>query len=116
MHSGVIVYIGGDASPRFAEMFRNSGLPAHVRERSITIVMKQPAWTWLENARDTVMMRSIPIDAAAEGFVELGKLADEQVEPAVIVVIEPHGAGTPPGSRDSRFLGYISEGSIAVIV
>src|SRR5450631_406725 len=97
-------------------MFGNAGLPAHVSERPVAIVVKQPAWPWPENARDTVMMRSIAIDAAAEGLVELGKLANEQIEPAVVVVVEPHRAGIPAGSRHPRFLRHVRECPIAVIV
>ena len=68
IHAAVIVYVRGDDSPGFAEMFGNAGLPAHIRESAVAIVMKQPAWPWLENARDAVVMRAVSIDAAAERF------------------------------------------------
>src|SRR2546430_16498127 len=61
-------------------------------------------------------MRSARVDAEAESFMELGKLADKEVEPAVIVVVKPHRPGAPSGNTDASTLGYISESSVPVVV
>ncbi len=62
------------------------------------------------------MVHAIFVDTAAERLVELGELADEQIEPAVVVVIEPDRAGTPAWSRDTRFLRHVGEGAVAIVV
>ena len=62
----------------------------------------------------------LPFLARTAGFVqrlrELNKLADEQVKPAIIVVIEPHCTGRPSRSRNPGFLGYVGESAIAIVV
>src|SRR5205085_6537704 len=41
---------------------------------------------------------------------------DEQIEPAVIVVVEEPGAGAPARGSDARPCRHVSEGAVAVIV
>ena len=48
-------------------------------------------------------------------FVEVNEPRDEEVEPAVVVVVEPDGAGGPSWSRDPRLLGHIGERAVAVV-
>ena len=61
------------------------------------------------------MVRSTVINAAAEGFVELGELTDEQIKPAIIVIVEPTCASAPSGSRNAGLLSYVCKRPIAII-
>ena len=47
---------------------------------------------------------------------EFDKAADEKVQPAVIVVIEPHRTGTPARTSHARFRSYIRKGPVTVVV
>ena len=49
------------------------------------------------------------------GFVEVDETTDEQIESAVIVIIEPDRAGSPSGGGDPCLLRYISEGAVTVV-
>src|SRR5215471_19386137 len=40
---------------------------------------------------------------------------DEQIQPAIIVVVEPAGSDRPLVARDSRLLGHVLEFSVAQI-
>jgi hypothetical protein len=50
------------------------------------------------------------------GFVEIDVPADEQVESAVVVIIEPDRACRPAGRGDTRLSAHIGEGAVAIIV
>ncbi len=62
------------------------------------------------------MMFAGDIDATATVGVECRKLADKQIEPAVVVVIKPDRGRIPAGSFNAGLPGYIGKSSIAVIV
>ena len=49
-------------------------------------------------------------------FAEFDILADEQIQPPVIVVVEPHRARAPSGGGDAGLLRHIGKRPIAVIV
>ncbi len=51
-----------------------------------------------------------------QGLGELHKLADEQVQPAIVVVIEPDGAGGPSWRGYAGFLGHIGKSAVAIVV
>src|SRR5260370_19738703 len=109
-------YIRGQHAPGFSRMSRNARFPADIRECPVAIVVKQPARPRLEDARNTIMMRAVLIDAAAARLVELRKLANEKVQPPIVVVIEPHRARTPSWSRDAGLLRNIRESPVAIIM
>ena len=96
-------------------MFGDPGFLADVGKGSIAVVMEERTAQRLEDARDAVVVNVIFIDAAAQGFVELHKAADEEIETAIVVVVEPDGAGTPPGQH-TRFLGDVGKRAVAVVV
>src|SRR5258708_39196088 len=97
-------------------MSRNARFTADIRECPVAIVVKQPARPRLEDARNTIMMRAVLIDAAAARLVELRKLANEKVQPPIVVVIEPHRARTPSWSRDAGLLRNIRESPVTIIM
>ena len=47
---------------------------------------------------------------------ELHKLADEQIQPPIVVVVKPDRAGGPSRRGYAGFLGHIGKGAIAVVV
>ena len=78
-------------------MLGDAGLAADVSKGTVAVVVKQPTGARIKNSRDAVVARAVFIDSATERFIELAELADEKIEPSVVVVIEPDGAGTPAG-------------------
>src|SRR5271165_6647504 len=110
VHATIVVYVRGDHAPSFSKMRGNAGFFAHVGERAVSIIMEEPAGSRLEDARNAVVMRAVGVHAAGNGFVELGELANKEVQAPVVVVIEPHRARTPAGSGDSGLFGNVSEG------
>jgi len=75
----------------------------------------------VENARVTIF-----VDASERGDVrgfanvvrELGEIdetADEEIEAAVVVVVEPDGAGSPPGSGDASTFSDVGKGAVAIV-
>src|ERR1700682_6240514 len=63
-------------------------------------------------------MAAVVMDSAGlvEFFAEIHEASDEQVQAAIFIVVEPHGAGSPSGSGESRFFRYIEKRSVSVIV
>src|SRR6185436_8360151 len=57
-----------------------------------------------------------PIIAATGFLVVVDEAGNEKIELAVLVIIEPDGAGGPSGRRDSGFLSYVCESAVAVVV
>src|SRR6516225_2848868 len=94
----------------------DSGFAADIAERPVAIVMKEKARARREDPRNTIVMRSIRVDAAAERFIELGELADKKIEPSVVVVVEPDCTGAPSGYTNAGALGYVGKRSVTVVV
>jgi hypothetical protein len=97
-------------------MFGDSGLFTDVSEGPVAIIVEEPTRTRLEDSRNAIVADPVFVDAAPGVLVELGKLADEEVQAAVAVVVEPDSAGVPSRSGYARFLRDISECAIAVVV
>ena len=78
----------------------------------------QQARRRLEDARDAVEALA-QLVVAAEHVArqrELDEAAEEQIEPAVVVVVEPDRARRPAGRGDARLLGDVGERAVAVVV
>src|SRR5204863_750654 len=76
------------------------------------------ARSWFEKTRDAIVTAAHPfIDAKnVQRLLIDYKARNKEIELAVVVIIKPDGAGRPTRRGDSGFIGYISEGAIAVIV
>jgi len=46
---------------------------------------------------------------------EVHVIAYEEVETAVVVIVEKGGAASPAMTADAGFVGYVGEGAVAVI-
>ena len=118
IHQSVAVDVGGDDAERFAEGALDVGAGADLGERSVAVVVIEEARRRLEDARDAVETLA-ELVVAAEHVVrqrELDEAAQHQVEPAVVVVVEPDGARRPAGRGDTGFVGDVGEGAVAVVL
>src|SRR5688572_8153748 len=79
--------------------------------------MKQVAWRRLKNAWDAVVGTAELVVAAENVPVKsvVHETAKKQIQPTVVVVVEPDGAGRPTPSLDARFGAYVSEGPVSVV-
>src|SRR5207247_2498796 len=117
VHPTVVVDIVRDNAPSLAGGFYDVGLARHFRKRAVAIIVEQPAWHGLVNARDAVIALAglvVPAEFVL-GLVEIYKAADEQVELPVVVVVEPDGARCPARRSNASLFRYIGEGSVAVV-
>ena len=50
------------------------------------------------------------------GLREIAEAADEEIELAIVVVVEPDGATTPAGRRHAGLVRHVGESAIAIVV
>src|SRR5579863_8147080 len=91
-------------------------LLAYIRESAVAVVMKKPARPRIEDTRDAIVMGAVRVYATCECSIELRELTDEEVQPPVVVVVEPDRARTPTRSADTRFFRDVGKSSVAVVV
>src|SRR5438132_14176717 len=72
----------------------------------------------LEQAWDTIITPTQSLISAkdVQRLLVNYKAGDEQVQLAVVVIVEPDGASRPAGRGDAGFLSRISERAITVIM
>src|SRR5207302_2012093 len=114
----IIVEVGCDHTPSRPGNTRNFRTLANSGKYSIAVIVKEPTRHRVVEARDAISVLALFARPAGfiQGFGELHELAHKQIEFAVVVVVEPHGAGGPAGCGDSRFLSHIRKRAIAVVV
>ena len=103
----------------FASELRDARFLADVGECAVAVVVEQPAGHGVVDTRDAVLALAVLVRLPQNLFFDLAEIhepADEQVEAAVVVVVEPDGAGGPAGSGDAGFLGHVGERAVAVVV
>src|SRR5882762_3350319 len=107
----VVVDVGRDHAPYLAEVTGDAGRLADLGERAITVVVEQPAGHGRINLGNTIVMAAVIVDSAGfvEFLAEVHEAPYEQVKAAIIVVVKPHGTGSPTGSGHSRFFRYIGK-------
>src|SRR5438132_52255 len=118
IQTAISISFGRHYSTILPRIFSNARGFADIDERAIAIIVKQPTRHGLIETRNAVSM--LPFLARTTRFVqglrELDKLADKQVEPPIVVIIEPHCARRPSRSRNPGSLRDISESAIAIVV
>src|SRR6202044_1504608 len=79
--------------------------------------MKEPVGQRLKDIRLAVVALAGLATAAEDIFLfaEIGETADEEIEAAVVVVVEPHGAGGPSRRTHTCLGGDVGEGAVAVV-
>src|ERR1700723_4729263 len=93
----------------------DSRFATYVGKRTIAVVVEEPTGARFEYSWNAVVMYSGAIGATAERRIELRKLAYKEIEPSVIVVVEPDCAGTPSRRGHTGGFCHIGEGAIAVV-
>ena len=115
----VVVEVGQHHAHALGFRLAHAGRVAHVGEGSVVIIVVELGLLPFVVAGMAVGAIAGPVLAAPE--IVLGRpldvVGDQQVEPAVLVVIEPSGAGGPSAFvRDAGFGGDVGESSVAVVV
>ena len=122
VHAAVVIDVGGHHAQAFAQGLFDVGAAAHFGERAVAVVVEQQARGGFEDARNAVEMLAQFVVAAGEVAVGavVHKTADEEIEAAVVIEIEPDGAGGPVVLEDfgaqAGLLADIGEGAVAVVV
>src|SRR5262245_27760023 len=118
IHQTVIVDVGGHDAEALADRALNVGTGRHVGEGAVAVVAVQEVRRPLENAGDAV--EAFPkLVVAAEHFARrriLDEAAEEQIELAVVVVVEPDRTRRPARRRDSSFGRDVAERPVAVVL
>ena len=96
-------------------MLGDAGCLAHVGKCAVSVVVEEPARLGVEGRGNAVVAHPGGILAAAVQQVELGELADKQVQLAIVVIVEPDCARAPSGRAHARLLGHVREGAVAVV-
>src|SRR5580704_2667523 len=118
IHASIVVDISGNDAPGLRERTGDAGLLANVGERAVAIIVIEPARHRIVDAGDAIPTL-VRLQVAAEfvlGFVEVDEAADKEIEAAVVVVVEPDGAGAPAAGGDAGFGGDVGESTVAVVV
>src|ERR1700760_2364503 len=79
--------------------------------------MEKPACRGLVQ-RGNAITTTVVVGGAVQTstLAELDKIADEQIKPSVVVIVEPNCARAPSGRGDPGFLRHIGKGAVAVVV
>src|SRR5215472_8278431 len=115
IYPAVIVDVRGNHAPALRWPSGNSGLPADVGKGSVTIVMEKPGRHWLVNRWAAVPALTSQFVPAPDALVEFRELQDEQIQPSIVVIIEPHRACAPTCRGNSSLAGHICERTIAIV-
>src|SRR5204863_1377916 len=85
---------------------------------AVAVVVEQPAWGGIVNARNAVIAIARLAVAAklVLGLVKVNEAANKEVQPAVVVMVKPNGARCPAGRRQAGLLSDICEGAVPVVV
>ena len=114
----VVVDVGGHHAQRLAHGAGDVGAGGDVGEGAVAVVVEDRARRGPEHPRDAVEALAELVVAAEHVVlqVELDKRAEEQVEAAVVVVVEPHGAGGPVRRLvQAGLLRDVGKGPVAVV-
>src|SRR6267143_5281134 len=114
----IVVDVAGDNAPCFGHEIGDACFLTYVGEGTVPIVAEQPAGHGIVDTRNAIpaLMRVDVTTPLILGFAEIDEAADEEIEAAVIVVVEPDGAGSPSGGSDTGFCSDIGERAIAIVV
>src|SRR6202011_469644 len=114
----IIIHVRSHHAPGFPQMRRNSSSFGNVSEGPISIVAKQPTRHRLINFWNAIMPLAVIMDSTRLVLLlaEIHKLTHKQIQPSIIVVIEPHRAGCPPRSGHPSLFRYIRKRAISVVV
>src|SRR5207249_506364 len=127
VQESIVVDIRCHGSKPLTEGVRNASRSAHVLERAVSVVAEKPARAGVEDAGNAVKRVGpvLPLLTAAavceirSAHSEvriIDELWDEEIEPAVVIVVKPECASGPAGSKNTCLLRDFLEAAIAPIV
>ena len=101
VHEAIVVDVGRNYAQTLAKRRRNGSALADFFERAITIVVEKKTGTRAEHTRHAVVISADFIVATLQLFYAgvVDKVANEKIEFAIIVVVEPDSASRPTRSR-----------------
>jgi hypothetical protein len=113
IHPAIVVDIRGCNPNTFTQKVPDIRSPLNRSEGAISIVVVKETRCALEHARQAVVVeiRPIVVTKGAFRFPVINIAADEQVQPAVVIIVEPDRAR----SLQSRITGDICERVVAVV-
>ena len=85
----------------------------HIGKGSVAVVVKELVGLAFVIQRPRIIVRRIK---GAIFGIELHIAADEQIDAAILVVVEPRGTDRPAIHIDAGLLGHIGEVAVAVVV
>src|ERR1700722_15120502 len=99
-------------------MVGNAGAFGNVGKGAVSIVAEQPAGHRLVNLWNAIVMLSIFVNAARFVLIlaKSYELPNEQIQQAVVVVVEPYGAGGPPRSGHAGFCVHVGKRAFSIVV
>src|SRR5215831_6503626 len=117
VHPTVVVDVSCYNSPSFAQGLGDSGFLGNVLERAIAVVVEKPtAHARIDRWYAVRALVGLYVLAVfVFGFARVAEAADEEIQFAVVVVVEPDGARGPAGSRYAGLFCYIRKGAVAVV-
>ena len=117
VHEPVVVEISEGDAESFADRTGNSGFLRYVGERAVAVVAIEDVGQSLEVVGVTVS--AIPrlgfptVSIGTKGPVHVAR--DEEVEPAVVVVVQESGAGAPLSRSHSGDFRHVDERAVPVV-
>src|SRR6202042_755928 len=113
----VVVDASRDCDPCLPEAVGDPGFLTGVPECAVPIVVEKPTGHGRINLRNAIVTPAILVDSAGlvQLFTEIREPPYEEVEMAIIVIVEPDGARSPSRRSHSRLFGDIRESAIAVV-
>ena len=105
IHPAIVIDVGRYHAQTLAERLGDIGALADLGEGAISIVVVEEVCGRTEDTGNAVVLLADFVVATLELVLArvVDEAADEQVEPAVIVVVEPDGARGPPGVATPAF-------------
>src|SRR5208282_1382151 len=99
-------------------MVRYAGFLADVSEGAVAVVMKQPTGHRRIDLRNAVVAMAVLVNAArfVQFLAEVDEAADEEIEAAVVVIVEPNRAGGPAWRGYARLVCYVRKSAVAIVM
>jgi hypothetical protein len=112
-----VIVVGECDAHALADVVEKPGARRDVFERAVAPVAIQPVWQSLEGARMTV--DGYPTSRIAARPIRFSRpfhvVDDHQVQPPIVVVVEPSGRNGPVAARDSRAGGDVFEPAVTEV-
>src|SRR5579863_3185876 len=107
VHQAIVVDVCRDSAKALPQILPNPGSIAYVGEGSFAVVLIETARPWFEGLWIAIMTNPVCAAITFQRLVVLHKVTDKQIEQAIVVRIEPDGAGEQPRLIETRSFGHV---------